>query len=143
MSGSLPGCGRSLASIPGGGGRPLTREAKVAIEDWRQEYNNYRPHSALGGRCPSEYATLTNQTTNNTHSAWTPHRGPISTTGTPLQSIEMDTTSDLKSSHLLRIVRVGRGWQCPSSLTRLAESSGAVCQRSSILSALLQCFPNV
>jgi len=23
-------------------------EAKVVIEDWRQEYNNYRPHSALG-----------------------------------------------------------------------------------------------
>lgn len=38
-------------------------EAKVVIEDWRQEYNNYRPHSALGGRRPSEYATIT--TTNN------------------------------------------------------------------------------
>ena len=38
-------------------------EAKVLIEDWRQEYNNYRPHSALGGRTPNEYAITT--TTNN------------------------------------------------------------------------------
>ena len=34
-------------------------EAMVVIEDWRQEYNNYRPHSALEGRCPSEYAITT------------------------------------------------------------------------------------
>jgi putative transposase len=38
-------------------------EAKVLIEDWRQEYNTYRPHSALAGLTPSEYATITN--TNN------------------------------------------------------------------------------
>lgn len=38
-------------------------EAKVVIEDWRQEYNTYRPHSALGGRRPNEYATITR--TNN------------------------------------------------------------------------------
>jgi putative transposase len=36
-------------------------EARVVIEDWRQEYNTYRPHSALGGRCPSEYANNHNQ----------------------------------------------------------------------------------
>lgn len=34
-------------------------EARVVIEDWRQQYNTYRPHSALGGRCPSEYTTTT------------------------------------------------------------------------------------
>jgi putative transposase len=34
-------------------------EATVVIEDWRQEYNTYRPHSALGGHCPSEHATTT------------------------------------------------------------------------------------
>jgi putative transposase len=38
-------------------------EAKVLIEDWRQEYNSYRPHSALGGLTPSEYATITNTNT--------------------------------------------------------------------------------
>jgi putative transposase len=40
-------------------------EAKVVIEDWREEYNTYRPHSALGGRTPSEYATTTINNNNN------------------------------------------------------------------------------
>lgn len=31
-------------------------EAKVIIEDWREECNTYRPHSALGGLTPAEYA---------------------------------------------------------------------------------------
>lgn len=31
-------------------------EAQVLIEGWRQEYNTYRPHSALGGLTPAEYA---------------------------------------------------------------------------------------
>jgi len=31
-------------------------EARVIIEDWRKEYNTYRPHSALGGLTPAEYA---------------------------------------------------------------------------------------
>ena len=31
-------------------------EARVVIEDWREEYNTYRPHSALGGLTPAEYA---------------------------------------------------------------------------------------
>lgn len=35
-------------------------EAKLIIEDWRIEYNTYRPHSALDGLTPTEYAdTLT------------------------------------------------------------------------------------
>ena len=42
-------------------------EATVVIEDWRQEYNTYRPHSALGGRCPSEYATTTINQNNPEH----------------------------------------------------------------------------
>jgi putative transposase len=37
-------------------------EARVVIEDWRTEYNNYRPHRALGGLTPTDYA---HQTTNN------------------------------------------------------------------------------
>lgn len=36
-------------------------EAKVIIEDWRTEYNTYRPHSALGGLTPTEYAAKENQ----------------------------------------------------------------------------------
>ncbi len=31
-------------------------EAQVLVEAWRTEYNNYRPHSALGGLTPTEYA---------------------------------------------------------------------------------------
>jgi putative transposase len=30
------------------------KDAKMLIEDWRYEYNNERPHSALGGRTPNE-----------------------------------------------------------------------------------------
>jgi putative transposase len=38
--------------------------AQVVVEAWRIEYNTYRPHSALGGLPPAEYAanwTSTNQ----------------------------------------------------------------------------------
>ena len=38
--------------------------AQVVVEAWRIEYNTYRPHSALGGLTPAEYAanwTITNQ----------------------------------------------------------------------------------
>jgi putative transposase len=35
-------------------------EAKVIIEDWRIQDNTYRPHSALGGLTPTEYATKEN-----------------------------------------------------------------------------------
>jgi putative transposase len=31
--------------------------AQLVVEAWRIEYNTYRPHSALGGRTPAEYAT--------------------------------------------------------------------------------------
>ena len=32
------------------------REARIILESWRVEYNERRPHSALGYRTPSEYA---------------------------------------------------------------------------------------
>ena len=31
-------------------------QAQVLVADWRQEYNNNRPHSALGMRTPAEFA---------------------------------------------------------------------------------------
>lgn len=31
-------------------------EAQVLVAGWREEYNNYRPHSALGMRTPAEFA---------------------------------------------------------------------------------------
>ena len=30
-------------------------EAQVLVSDWRDEYNNYRPHSALGMLTPAEF----------------------------------------------------------------------------------------
>jgi len=32
------------------------REAQAIVEAWRQEYNNYRPHSSLGYLTPAEFA---------------------------------------------------------------------------------------
>ncbi|MDP8930810.1 MAG: transposase [Actinomycetota bacterium] len=31
-------------------------EAQVLVADWRAEYNDYRPHSALGMLTPAEFA---------------------------------------------------------------------------------------
>jgi putative transposase len=31
-------------------------EAQVLVADWREQYNNYRPHSALGMQTPAEFA---------------------------------------------------------------------------------------
>jgi len=32
------------------------REAQAIVENWRQEYNNYRPHSSLDYLAPAEFA---------------------------------------------------------------------------------------
>jgi putative transposase len=32
------------------------QEAKRLVEEWREEYNERRPHSSLGGRTPTEVA---------------------------------------------------------------------------------------
>ncbi len=32
------------------------REVQAIVENWRQEYNNYRPHSSLGYLTPTEFA---------------------------------------------------------------------------------------
>ncbi len=37
-------------------------EAQVLVADWRQEYNTYRPHSALGMLSPAGFAAQWRQT---------------------------------------------------------------------------------
>ena len=37
------------------------REAQAVVEAWRQEYNDYRPHSSLGYLTPTEFARRYNQ----------------------------------------------------------------------------------
>ncbi|MCA3634405.1 MAG: transposase [Methylobacterium sp.] len=31
-------------------------EARAAIQSWKEDYNQHRPHSALGNRTPAEFA---------------------------------------------------------------------------------------
>jgi putative transposase len=58
-------------------------EARVVIEDWREEYNTYRPHSALGGLTPTEYAVRGRENHQNqpdhAHNPGTTYRDPLST----------------------------------------------------------------
>lgn len=42
-------------------------EARVLVEDWRNEYNTWRPHSSLGGLTPAEYAARCNHQPQPTH----------------------------------------------------------------------------
>ncbi|MDJ0938861.1 MAG: transposase, partial [Woeseiaceae bacterium] len=44
-------------------------EARQVIEDWRQDYNHVRPHSALGQMAPIE-ALLTQKFYPNSHSEY-------------------------------------------------------------------------
>lgn len=45
-------------------------EAKVLVERWRWEYNNIRPHSALGYRPPAPEAILTEIQTQKSMKNW-------------------------------------------------------------------------
>jgi putative transposase len=42
-------------------------EAKIIIEDWRIEYNTYRPHSALDGLTPTEFAATVTDNKQSDH----------------------------------------------------------------------------
>jgi putative transposase len=64
-------------------------EAKVLIEDWREDYNDRRPHSALGMKSPSGSPGLGKPSTSHSplrcsrttptdsHNRWTHERGPV------------------------------------------------------------------
>ena len=53
-------------------------EVQVLAEDWRIEYNTYRPHGSLGGLTPE---TFHQQWINNhemlSHKPWTKNRDPV------------------------------------------------------------------
>jgi len=54
-------------------------EAQLVVEDWRIEYNTVRPHSALGGLAPAEFAKRwTAETSTNSCSSWSRYWGPLS-----------------------------------------------------------------
>ena len=70
-------------------------EAVVVIEDWRQDYNAHRPHSALGNQAPDAFASawryaprnqpwnrniLLRKTSTDSHTRWTNNRGPVTFT---------------------------------------------------------------
>jgi transposase InsO family protein len=38
-------------------------EAQLLVEDWRLEYNHYRPHQSLSYQTPAEYARRCRQET--------------------------------------------------------------------------------
>ena len=42
-------------------------EARIIVEDWRNEYNTWRPHSSLGGLTPTEYAARCTHRTPTDH----------------------------------------------------------------------------
>lgn len=52
-------------------------EAQVLVADWRAEYNEYRPHSALGMLSPAAFSRQCGPTTtSSSHYGWTNDRGP-------------------------------------------------------------------
>ena len=54
--GSFVRAADALGITASGVSRAIARlEARVAIEEWRCEYNTVRPHSALGGLSPEEF----------------------------------------------------------------------------------------
>jgi len=59
----------------------LLAEARTSIEQWRQDYNEQRPHSSLGNRTPREFA----------RAAASPHGGCEGT-----ESIEQPTNHEVK-----------------------------------------------
>jgi len=53
-------------------------DARETIENWRQDYNEYRPHSSLGQQTPSEFVADWQQTRTDPKSRiFKPRNGPI------------------------------------------------------------------
>ena len=54
-------------------------EAQLLLDDWRLEYNHYRPHQSLNYMTPAEYARPLEdrQPTRTLITSWTEKRGPV------------------------------------------------------------------
>jgi putative transposase len=74
-------------------------EAKVMVEDWRQDYNEHRPHSALGMQAPVRFAKAwqpdkthptSTTTTTDSHNRWTHERGPVGLPDVFAQRLTLD-----------------------------------------------------
>ena len=61
-------------------------EAQVLAEDFRIEYNTYRPHSSLGQLAPAEFAEQWRPTKPDSQSWWTRNRGQVTWTRLPSQA---------------------------------------------------------
>lgn len=53
-------------------------DARETIENWRHDYNEYRPHSSLGQQTPSEFVADWQQTRTDPKARFLTHEGPIS-----------------------------------------------------------------
>jgi len=83
-------------------------EARIVIEDWRNEYNTWRPHSSLGGLTPAQYATN-----------WTP-KNPRTT---PITSGPTDGAPSQGASPLSRIISTSRSSAKVSSPSKRKASN--------------------
>ncbi len=52
-------------------------EAQVLAEDWRIEYNTYRPHGSLGDLTPRPSSSSGPKPNQHSHNRWTTNRVPV------------------------------------------------------------------
>ena len=58
------------------------REAQVVVQEWRKEYNEFRPHSALGNLTPAEFASRSVSSASPTASLRLQNLNPLIVVGT-------------------------------------------------------------
>lgn len=58
------------------------REAQVVVQEWRKEYNEFRPHSALGNLTPAEFSASSVSSASPTASLHLQNSNPLIAVGT-------------------------------------------------------------
>ena len=97
-------------------------EAQILIEGWRREYNQIRPHRALGSRPPRPGNAATPGTP---HDARPGDRTNL-TTGTTIGGRSITTTSSGCSAK--RSASFSRDWRTSSKLISLPTTSHGMCR---------------